>query len=208
MTIFRSLFFTCFTSVVLFSSSVFGEELSSETKPIKEVKKIMKPSVKIETNHGDITLELYSEKAPITVKNFLGYVDEKFYDGTVFHRVISNFMVQGGGMELKDGRLSEKTTKAPITNESTNGIKNNRGTVAMARRNDLDSATSQFFINVVDNDGLNHGGPYGGYAVFAKVTEGMDVVDVIRKVKTKNNGGHGDVPVEEVKIISISRVEG
>lgn len=163
----------------------------------------MNTSVKIETNHGDIIIELNEDKAPITVKNFLSYVEDKFYDGTIFHRVIKDFMIQGGGMTAD---MREKNTKAPITNESANGLKNDRGTIAMARRNDLDSATSQFFINTVDNSGLNHGGPYGGYCVFGKVTEGIEVVDKIRAVPTKNKGGHGDVPAQEVNIISITKV--
>jgi len=164
----------------------------------------MNPSVKIETSLGDIIVELNAEKAPLTVKNFLGYVEDKFYDGTVFHRVIRDFMIQGGGMTAD---LSEKSTKAPISNESANGLKNDRGTIAMARTNDLHSATSQFFINVVDNGGLNHGGPYGGYAVFGKVTEGMDVVDKIRAVPTGYKGAHGDVPKETVTIVSITKIE-
>ncbi len=167
----------------------------------------MNPSVKIETSLGDIVVELNAEKAPLTVKNFLSYVDDKFYDGTVFHRVIKNFMIQGGGMVSEGGSFQEKDTKAPITNESSNGLKNDRGTIAMARTNDLNSATSQFFINVVDNNGLNHGGPYGGYAVFGKVTSGMDVVDEIRAVKTGNKGYYQDVPMKDVTIVSISKIE-
>ncbi len=169
--------------------------LNAETK--------MNPSVKIETNLGDIIVELNAEKAPLTVKNFLSYVEDKFYDGTIFHRVIKDFMIQGGGMTSD---MNEKNTKAAITNECANGLKNDRGAIAMARTNDLDSATSQFFINTVDNKSLNHGGPYGGYCVFGKVTDGMDVVDKIRTVPTKNVGHHGDVPAQEVKILSIAKV--
>ena len=164
----------------------------------------MNPSVKITTNLGEITLELNAEKAPVTVKNFIQYVESGFYDGTIFHRVIKNFMIQGGGMLPN---MSEKSTKAPITNESSNGLKNDRGTIAMARTNDLNSATSQFFINTVDNAGLNHGGPYGGYAVFGKVTKGIEIVDAIREVRTGNKGGHGDVPLEVVTIVSITKIE-
>ncbi len=187
-------------------TSLFAEEEKPKAEePKKTETKQMNPIVELKTNHGDITIELNQEKAPITVANFLSYVDDKFYDNTVFHRVIKNFMIQGGGMELKDGHLAEKSTKAPIKNESANGLKNSRGTIAMARTNDLDSATSQFFINVVDNKSLDHGGPYGGYAVFGKVTEGMEVVDVIRSVKTGNNGYHQDVPKTEVTILSITK---
>lgn len=192
-------------SLVLFSSLYAEEEKTAAKDPVepKKVEKIMNPSVKLETSLGEITIELNAEKAPVTVKNFLSYVEDEFYDGTVFHRVIKNFMIQGGGMTPD---LSEKNTKAPITNESSNGLKNDRGTIAMARTNDLNSATSQFFINVVDNAGLNHGGPYGGYAVFGKVTEGMNVVDAIREVSTGNKGGHGDVPKQDIVIKSIKKV--
>lgn len=195
---------------LLSCSSVWAEAEKAKAKekpttPKKE--KVLNPQVKIETSLGSIKVELNAEKAPITVKNFLSYVDDKFYDETVFHRVIKRFMVQGGGMIVKEGKLVEKDTKAPIANESANGLKNERGTLAMARTNDLNSATSQFFINVVDNPSLNHGGPYGGYAVFAKVTEGMDVVEAIEKVKTGNKGHHGDVPVSDIIIKSIRIVE-
>jgi peptidyl-prolyl cis-trans isomerase A (cyclophilin A) len=156
------------------------------------------PVVILTTSLGVIKIELDQEKAPISVENFLGYVDDGFYDGTIFHRVIPNFMVQGGGMN-PDG--SQKKPKAPIKNEADNGLTNTRGTLAMARTQVKDSATAQFFINVVDNDGLNHGGRDFGYAVFARVTEGMDVADKIAAVKT----GRGDVPVEPVLIESAKR---
>ncbi len=164
--------------------------------------------VKIDTSFGAITVELDEAKAPITVKNFLSYVDDKFYDGTIFHRVISNFMIQGGGFEPG---MKEKATKPPITNEATNGLKNDRGTIAMARTNDPHSATAQFFINVVDNASLNHPrrGPRGeefGYCVFGRVVEGMDVVDKIRNVPTRRVGMHENVPVQDVVIKSIRRV--
>ncbi|MEL7310559.1 MAG: peptidylprolyl isomerase [Pseudomonadota bacterium] len=160
--------------------------------------------VKIETSMGDITLSLNSEKAPITVANFLQYIDEGFYDGLVFHRVIPNFMIQGGGM---DATLQSKTTREPIKNEADNGLSNGRGTIAMARTNVVDSATAQFFINLRDNDFLNHGGRDFGYAVFGEVTDGMDVVDAIAGVETGNQGPHGDVPVEPVTIVKVSKTD-
>jgi len=150
------------------------------------------------TSLGVIKIELNPEKAPITVENFLGYVDDGFYDGTIFHRVIPNFMVQGGGMTA-DGR--QKQTKAPIKNEADNGLLNERGTIVMARTQAKDSATAQFFINVVDNAFLNHGARDFGYAVFGKVIDGMDVADEIAAVKT----GRGDVPVEPIVIESAKR---
>ena len=158
------------------------------------------PVVVIETSMGNIKVELNEEKAPITVKNFVSYVDDKFYDGTIFHRVIPTFMIQGGGMQPG---MKEKQTKAPIKNESGNGLSNERGTIAMARTNVLDSATSQFFINVADNRRLDG----AKYCVFGKVIEGMDVVDKIRMVQTRSVGGHDDVPVEDVVIKSVRRVE-
>lgn len=159
----------------------------------------------IKTNFGEITVELNDEKAPETVKNFLAYVDAGQYDGTIFHRVIKNFMIQGGGF-TKD--MQQKPTKAPIKNEATNGLKNSRGTLAMARTNDVNSATSQFFINVVDNSFLDNKGTSPsqyGYCVFGKVVSGMEVIDKIKDVKTSNAGFHQDVPVEAVEIISIKR---
>jgi len=163
------------------------------------------PRVEMDTTAGKIVIELYPDKAPISVKNFLEYVDNKHYDGTIFHRVIPDFMIQGGG--FKPG-LKEKETGKPIKNESSNGLKNERGTIAMARTSVPDSATSQFFINTVDNKGLDkaNAGDGVGYAVFGKVVEGMDTVDAIRKVKTRNQGGHGDVPVNDVVIKSVKRV--
>jgi cyclophilin family peptidyl-prolyl cis-trans isomerase len=159
--------------------------------------------VVIETNHGAIEVELNEEKAPITVKNFLSYVEDKFYDGLIFHRVIDGFMIQGGGM---DEKMKEKKTKAPIKNEASNGLKNDTGTIAMARTSDPNSATSQFFINVVDNDGLNYPSPDGhGYAVFGKVTSGMQVVNRIKKVRTGNLAGHANVPMDTVTIKSIRK---
>lgn len=158
----------------------------------------------LDTSHGKITVELFTDKAPITVKNFLQYVDDKHYDGTIFHRVIPDFMIQGGGMEAG---LKEKKTREPIKNESTNGLANVRGTLAMARTNVPDSATSQFFINVKDNDFLDRAKARDnvGYAVFGKVVDGMDVVDKIRRVDTGNRGGHGDVPLQDVVIRTARR---
>lgn len=158
------------------------------------------PQVTIHTNHGDIRLELYPDAAPITVANFLQYANDGFYTDTIFHRVISHFMIQGGGMTAD---MQRKTTRDPITNEADNGIKNKRGTIAMARTGEPDSATSQFFINVEINGALDHKDKNSsrgwGYAVFGQVTEGMDVVDDIRFVET----GRGDVPNEVVLIESI-----
>jgi peptidyl-prolyl cis-trans isomerase A (cyclophilin A) len=163
------------------------------------------PMVLMSTSMGDIKIELYEDKAPVTVKNFLGYVNDKFYDGTIFHRVIPNFMIQGGGFD-KD--MKEKPTKAPIKNEAANGLKNDTGTIAMARTSDPDSATAQFFINVVNNDGLNRPKPDGhGYAVFGKVVEGMDVVHKIERVQTATKGMYRDVPQEPVVIKSITAVK-
>ena len=156
--------------------------------------------IKLTTNHGVISLELNAEKAPKTVANFLAYVEAGHYDGTIFHRVIKNFMIQGGGMEPN---MNQKPCSAPIENEAANGLKNKRGSIAMARTNDPHSATAQFFINVVDNDFLNFTSPSGsgwGYCVFGEVVDGMDVVDKIRAVATGNKGFHQDVPKEDVII--------
>jgi cyclophilin family peptidyl-prolyl cis-trans isomerase len=165
------------------------------------------PRVLMETSMGNVTIELFKEKAPISARNFLSYVKEGFYDGLIFHRVIANFMVQGGGM---DENLKQKTTKFAIKNEATNGLSNKRGTLAMARTSVVDSATSQFFINVVDNAFLDNRGKTPdlfGYAVFGQVTEGMEVVDAIRQVKTGTKAGQGDVPLETVFIRSMKVVE-
>ncbi len=163
--------------------------------------------VKLETSMGEITLELYPDKAPATVANFLQYVKDGSYDGTIFHRVIPTFMIQGGGF---DAQMNQKPTKAPIKNEADNGLKNEAYTVAMARTNDPHSATAQFFINVADNQFLNHTAktPQGwGYAVFGKVVKGQDVVDKIKAVPTGNKGMHQNVPVEPVTIIKATVVE-
>lgn len=159
--------------------------------------------VKMKTSLGEMTIELDAESAPISVKNFLDYVNDGYYDGTIFHRVIKGFMIQGGGM-TRD--MQSKSNNDPIVNEASNGLKNKRGTLAMARTNDPDSATSQFFINHADNDFLDYRGPQPdkiGYAVFGKVTEGMDVVDKIAAVKTGRKGHYDDVPASPVEIVSV-----
>jgi len=172
----------------------------SENPFLKEL-----PTVILHTNKGAITLELFEDDAPITVKNFLDYARSGFYDGTIFHRVIGNFMIQGGGF---DSDFKQKSTNDPITNEADNGLSNERGTVAMARTGMPHSATAQFFINVRDNGMLDHRGKQSGstwgYAVFGRVTEGMEVVDEIRQVATETRAPHADVPVEDV---IIERVE-
>jgi cyclophilin family peptidyl-prolyl cis-trans isomerase len=170
----------------------------------QEKEKVANPVVIMETSMGTITLELNREKAPVTVENFLSYANEGFYDGTIFHRVIENFMIQGGGFTPD---MVQKETKPTIKNEAGNGLSNTRGTIAMARTQIVDSATAQFFINVVDNVSLDHkdesvGG--FGYCVFGKVTDGMDVVDKIRKVKTGMKMGFNDVPVETVLIKKVT----
>jgi len=205
----------CLASAAVFCGTAHADE-TEETKPVetkpaepeiekKEENKMT--TVIIETSKGSITVELDGEKAPITVKNFLAYVDDGHYADTIFHRVIKGFMVQGGGF-TEDMR--QKATKPPIKIESANGLKNNRGTLAMARTGIPDSATSQFFINHKDNAFLNYTAPTQqgyGYAVFGRVTDGMDVVDAIAEVATANRGGHGDVPQEAVVIKKISRKE-
>nr|WP_322997380.1 peptidylprolyl isomerase [Castellaniella sp.] len=165
------------------------------------------PQVKLHTNKGDMLIELDAEKAPKTVENFLNYVKEGFYNGTIFHRVINNFMVQGGGF---DADMKQKQTNATVENEANNGLKNDRYTLAMARTSDPHSATAQFFINVADNDFLNFTSPTPngwGYAVFGRVIEGTDVVDEMKKVKTGNKGFHQDVPVDDLIIESATIVE-
>jgi peptidyl-prolyl cis-trans isomerase B (cyclophilin B) len=166
----------------------------------------MTTQVKLKTSMGDIVIELNEEKAPKTVENFLQYVDSDFYSDTIFHRIINGFMVQGGGM---DANMKEKETQAPIENEANNGLKNDVYTIAMARTNDINSATSQFFINVSNNDFLNFSSetPQGyGYCVFGKVVEGESVVDKMKNVPTGTSGFHQDVPNEAVIIESASRI--
>lgn len=156
--------------------------------------------MQIKTNQGDIEIELYDQQAPISVKNFKNYVNSQFYNGTIFHRVIPGFMIQGGGF---NSNMQEKPTQAAIKNEASNGLKNTRGTLAMARTNDPNSATSQFFINVANNDFLNKATGNPGYAVFGKVIQGMNIVDKIVNVPTQNVGPYQNVPTQTVKIISI-----
>lgn len=188
-------------------------ELSSQDKPTAKIIDISindelqeeldskNPSVLIKTSLGDITIELDAENAPISTENFISYVEDDFYENLIFHRVISEFMIQGGGF---DSEGVQKETKSPILLESYNGLSNTRGTIAMARTNVPNSATSQFFINVVDNTFLDYTGPTNpGYAVFGKVTQGMDVVDSIRLVETSTTGAFQDWPVENVIIYSV-----
>jgi cyclophilin family peptidyl-prolyl cis-trans isomerase len=159
--------------------------------------------VRFETSLGDFTIELYQKEAPISVENFLRYVDDKHFDGTIFHRVIPGFVIQGGGMTAD---MRQKATRAPIKNEAANGVRNRRGTLSMARTNDVNSATSQFFVNLKDNDFLDHKPGSYGYAVFGRIVEGMDVVDKIAAVKTGSRKGHQDVPLEDVVVTKASRI--
>lgn len=210
-------------ALLLLASIAGSQEKSGQKDKQKTEKKHMQssgnPIVVMKTSMGTIKLELFLDKAPVTVKNFLSYVDEKYYDQTVFHRVIKGFMIQGGGFDAGTP-IKQKKTKATIVNESINGLKNDRGTIAMARTGDPNSATSQFFINVVDNNSLNRGAADpNGYAVFGKVIEGLDVVDKIREVKTSSaqavasyNGkdvptNFQDVPSTKVIVESVRRAE-
>ena len=189
--------------LLLSSIGTLADEAINEPEP--ERKEL--PVIRIETSLGNMTVELFEEDAPITVKNFLRYVDEGFFDGTIFHRVIPNFMIQGGGFTPD---MNQKSTHAPIENEATNGKKNLRGTLAMARTGVINSATSQFFINVTDNDFLNHTAPNErgfGYCVFGRVIDGMDVADKIVAVRRGNHGPHADVPVEPVVMTRVTRVD-
>lgn len=158
--------------------------------------------LKFKTRAGEFTVELYEKEAPESCANFLRYIDDGHFNGTLFHRVIPGFMIQGGGFAPG---MDQKDTRPPILNEATNGLENLRGTLAMARTSDVHSATSQFFINLVDNDFLNHQPGNYGYAVFGRVTAGMDVVDAIAEVPTTRRHGHGDVPVDDVVIDSVTR---
>ncbi len=157
--------------------------------------------ITIKTNHGDIKAKLFDEKAPVTCENFRQYISDGFFNGTIFHRVIPNFMIQGGGFEVD---MKQKPTRAAIKNEADNGETTRRGTFAMARTTAVDSATAQFFINLNDNDFLNHGDRDFGYTVFGEVTDGMDVIDAIAAVATGSQGGHGDVPLDTVTILEVT----
>ena len=159
--------------------------------------------IRFETSLGDFTVELLEKEAPQSVENFLRYIENKFFDGTIFHRIVPGFVIQGGGF-TED--MTQKRTRPPVKNEADNGLKNKRGSLSMARTNDINSATSQFFVNLKDNDFLDHSRGNFGYAVFAKVTEGMDVVDKIAAVETGRKKGFDDVPVESVIMKSVRRI--
>ena len=200
----RTLGLACAASLAL---SLGSAVQAASSTPTQGKSMSTQPRVSLQTSQGNILIELNAEKAPKTVENFLTYVKEGFYDGTIFHRVINNFMVQGGGF---DTDMKQKQTHAPIENEANNGLKNDRYTLAMARTADPHSATAQFFINVADNDFLNFTSPTPngwGYAVFGKVVEGTDVVDAIKVVKTGSKGFHQDVPVEDIVIEKATVVE-
>ncbi|WP_422409279.1 MULTISPECIES: peptidylprolyl isomerase [unclassified Endozoicomonas] len=189
-------------SFLLFASQLLAEQKT--TAPDKPASEAVQPvDVVIKTSKGDMTVRLNPERAPATVENFLAYVDQGFYEGLVFHRVMPGFMIQGGGMTAD---MSQKPTDVPITNESGNGLRNSRGTVAMARTSDPDSATSQFFINLVNNDFLNDRPGRPGYAVFGEVIKGDEVMDSIASVKTGNRGPHANVPVDPITILAVERV--
>ena len=193
----------CIVSLVSCLILAMGVVGAEEAEQQSKVNKEANPMVLIETSLGDITLELYPDKAPESVKNFLQYVDDSFFDNTIFHRVIGNFMIQGGGFTTD---FQQKATRAPIVNEASNGLKNKTGTIAMARTANPNSATSQFFINVADNAGLDHPGQDGhGYAVFGKVADGMDVVSRIKAVSTGTRSGMRDVPTDDVVMTRVSR---
>jgi cyclophilin family peptidyl-prolyl cis-trans isomerase len=160
--------------------------------------------VRFETSHGGFTIELYDEDAPLTVANFLRYVDQGFFEGTIFHRIVPGFVIQGGGLTSD---FSQKKTNAPVKNEATNGVRNQRGTLSMARTDEIHSATSQFFVNLADNAFLDHRPGQHGYAVFGRVTDGMDVIDKIAGVPTGRRRGYTDAPMEDVLIVSAKRLE-
>ena len=160
--------------------------------------------IRFETTLGNFTIEFFEKEAPVSVENFLKYVSDEFFDGTIFHRIVPGFVIQGGGF-TED--MSQKKNRAPIKNEADNGLKNTRGSLSMARTNDINSATSQFFVNLKDNDFLDHQRSNFGYAVFARVTEGMDVIDKIAAVKTGKRRGFDDVPVEAVVMTSVRKID-
>lgn len=159
--------------------------------------------IRFETSHGPFTVELFTQEAPATVENFLRYVDDGFFDGTIFHRIVPGFVIQGGGLTTD---FANKKTRAPISNEAKNGLKNTRGSLSMARTSDINSATSQFFVNLADNAFLDNSGRDFGYAVFGRVTDGMDVIDKIAAVSTGRRKGYTDAPLEDVVIVSARRV--
>jgi peptidyl-prolyl cis-trans isomerase A (cyclophilin A) len=159
--------------------------------------------IRFQTSHGDFAIELFEKDSPKTVENFLRYVDEGFFDGTIFHRIVRGFVIQGGGLTPD---FKAKKTRAPVENEAHNKVRNERGTLSMARTNDVNSATSQFFVNLKDNDFLDHRPGSYGYAVFARVTEGMDVIDRIATVNTGSRKGYEDAPLEDVLIVSARRM--
>ena len=199
-------FFT-FAALLCFAGLVFSPAHAASSTTTQGSVMSTNPKVKLQTNKGDIIIELNAEAAPKTVENFIGYVQDGFYDGTIFHRVINNFMIQGGGFEAG---MKQKATKSPVENEANNGLKNDEYTLAMARTSDPHSATAQFFINVTNNDFLNFTSPTPngwGYAVFGKVVEGQDVVDSMKTAKTGNKGFHQDVPVDDLVIESATIVE-
>jgi len=160
--------------------------------------------IRFETSHGAFTVELFPKEAPVTVENFLKYVDDGFFDGTIFHRIVPGFVIQGGGLTAD---FANKKTRAPIRNEAKNGLKNTRGSLSMARTSDINSATSQFFVNLKDNGFLDHGPRDYGYAVFGRVTDGMEVIDKIAAVSTGTRKGYQDAPLEDVVIVSARRLE-
>jgi len=160
--------------------------------------------IRFETSHGPFTVELFQKEAPVTVENFLRYVDDGFFDGTIFHRIVPGFVIQGGGLTSD---FSNKKTREPIANEAKNGLKNTRGSLSMARTSDISSATSQFFVNLTDNGFLDHSARDYGYAVFGRVTEGMDVIDKIAAVSTGRRKGYTDAPLEDVVILSARRID-
>ena len=199
----RKVLVCVFLAGIILISSFEGQQAKAADKKQKE-KTVEAKKIKIETNMGNIVIELNEKKAPVTVANFLKYTKEGFFNGTIFHRVIKNFMIQGGGF-TED--MQKRGTHSAIVNEASNGLKNDKGTIAMARTNNPNSATSQFFINHKNNDFLNYvQGRNPGYAVFGKVVEGMDIVDKIAAVKTTTKAGMGDVPVEAVVMKSVTVV--
>jgi cyclophilin family peptidyl-prolyl cis-trans isomerase len=190
---------------IVMAGALMAAASAKPARPVPPAPKSGPPRVHLRTNHGDVVIELFDDKAPKTVQNFLQYVDDRFYDGMIFHRVIADFMIQGGG--FMPG-MKEKPGRPPIINEADNGLSNQRGTIAVARTADPNSATSQFYINVKDNSFLdkNKAADKHGWCVFGKVIDGMDVVDRIRRVETRSQGAHRDIPVNDVVIFSVRRI--